>query len=55
MANGPSRAFTVRLPETLVEQIEQRARFTKRSRTAEVEHLLEWAIDEIIRKERVAG
>ena len=39
------KAFTVRLPPTLVEQIDVRARLAHRTRNAEVIVLLENAID----------
>ncbi|KFG99090.1 hypothetical protein GQ56_0101145 [Burkholderia paludis] len=38
-------AFTVRIPITLDVQIKQRARVNRRTRNAEIIHLLETAID----------
>lgn len=39
------KAFTVRLPETLIEQLDARAGVNRRKRNQEIQYLLEQAID----------
>lgn len=41
----PAVAFTVRMPEELEAQIQQRIQFTRRSRNAEIIYLVERALD----------
>lgn len=44
-----TKAFTVRLPRDLVDQIDARARVNKRRRNAEIHLLLERAIDHLVK------
>jgi predicted transcriptional regulator len=44
-----SKAFTVRLPKDLVDQIDARALVNKRRRNAEIHWLLERAIDKSVK------
>jgi len=44
-------AFTIRIPEELVEQIDLRRQFSRRSRNAEITYMLENAIDESVRRD----
>lgn len=54
-AENDLKVFTVRLPQSLVEQIDQRAGFHKRKRNGEITVLLEMAIDlAVARDQQVA-
>lgn len=45
------KAFTVRLPVTVVEQIDSRAAINKRTRNGEIAYLLEQAIDDSVARD----
>lgn len=49
------KAFTIRIPETLLEMIEHRAGVHHRSRNSEVIALLEKAIDETVSRDLKAS
>lgn len=52
MAKSQRKPFTVRFEESLATQIQDRTIVSKRSCAAEIEYLVEYAIDEIIKKEQ---
>ncbi len=46
------RAFSLRMPEELDKQIEMRARLSRRSKNAQIIHMLETLIDQQVQADR---
>lgn len=53
--NDKEKSFTIRLPVDLIDQIDVRRSVNHRSRTKEIQTLIEYAIDSLVQDHKAAS